>query len=178
MEHETWNMEQNEKIVLLYVLCYVLCILSRWPDLNRRPTPYHGVALPLSYIGTLCPSTSSGHFALQSGRGRTCTCEEETSSDLQSDAFAAQPHAPTFKFITQKLMLFNDFVMLFFPFLYFFVVSRQEHSRDRPNFGLRPPKFFCPSKFLLKFWQVNKKFWRAGVLGIFNKSAGFCYSLF
>ncbi len=20
--------------------------LSRWPDLNRRPTPYHGVALP------------------------------------------------------------------------------------------------------------------------------------
>ena len=23
-----------------------LCMMSRWPDLNRRPTPYHGVALP------------------------------------------------------------------------------------------------------------------------------------
>ena len=27
------------------------------------------------------------------GRGRTCTCEEETSFDLQSNAFAAQPRA-------------------------------------------------------------------------------------
>ena len=25
--------------------------LSRWWELNPRPTPYHGVALPLSYIG-------------------------------------------------------------------------------------------------------------------------------
>jgi hypothetical protein len=24
---------------------------SRWAELNCRPTPYHGVALPLSYIG-------------------------------------------------------------------------------------------------------------------------------
>lgn len=24
---------------------------SRWSDLNRQPTPYEGVALPLSYIG-------------------------------------------------------------------------------------------------------------------------------
>ncbi len=27
------------------------------------------------------------------GRGRTCTCEGETPLDLQSSAFAAQPHA-------------------------------------------------------------------------------------
>ena len=26
--------------------------LSRWSGLNRRPIPYHGIALPLSYIGT------------------------------------------------------------------------------------------------------------------------------
>ena len=33
--------------------------MSRWPGLNWRPTPYHGVALPLSYIGILRASQPS-----------------------------------------------------------------------------------------------------------------------
>lgn len=35
------------------------------------------------------------YLYMSGGRGRTCTCEGETPLDLQSSAFAAQPHAPT-----------------------------------------------------------------------------------
>ena len=31
-----------------------LCFFNRWKDLNFLPTPYHGVALPMSYIVTYC----------------------------------------------------------------------------------------------------------------------------
>ena len=34
-----------------YGKMYLTFILSRWRELNPRPLPYHGSALPLSYIG-------------------------------------------------------------------------------------------------------------------------------
>ena len=41
------------------------------------------------------------------GRGRTCTYEGETPTDLQSVAFAAQPHAHIFRIITQNYNYFH-----------------------------------------------------------------------
>ena len=38
-------------ILALYLCKWFFWHMSQWSDLNRRPTPYHGVALPLSYIG-------------------------------------------------------------------------------------------------------------------------------
>src|SRR3989344_3712789 len=40
-------------------------LLSRWSGLNRRPTPYHGVALPLSYNGTTCLLRRSRRFGYE-----------------------------------------------------------------------------------------------------------------
>ena|GEM_PF-5741183 len=37
---------------------------SRWAELNCRPTPYHGVALPLSYIGLGPPKGSLGEYGI------------------------------------------------------------------------------------------------------------------
>ncbi len=34
---------------------------SRWSDLNRRPTDYESIALPLSYIGLLTIPTTIQH---------------------------------------------------------------------------------------------------------------------
>ena len=40
--------------------------MSLFPELNRGPLPYHGSALPLSYIGTaLGRSSQSGQQAAQ-----------------------------------------------------------------------------------------------------------------
>ena len=44
-------------------------ILSRWPGLNRRPTVYETVALPLSYIGDGGRLSTRDGAGLQEGRG-------------------------------------------------------------------------------------------------------------
>ena len=41
------------KFCVCFSFCHMFIFWSRWSDLNRRPTPYHGVALPLSYIGVV-----------------------------------------------------------------------------------------------------------------------------
>ena len=42
---------------------------SRWPGLNRRPTVYETVALPLSYIGEF--GGRQDDIRLERGQGRT-----------------------------------------------------------------------------------------------------------
>ncbi len=55
--------------------------------MNPRPTPYHGVALPLSYFGT------GKNWAVCCGGGRICTYVGTRPADLQSAAidYSATP---------------------------------------------------------------------------------------
>ena len=47
MSNEKWFWE-------VQIYCSLIINWSQWPGLNRRPTVYETVALPLSYIGLSC----------------------------------------------------------------------------------------------------------------------------
>ena len=55
---------------------YGLKIWSQWPGLNRRPTVYETVALPLSYIGLTKPSAA--YFASLRANGKRIRSSLET----------------------------------------------------------------------------------------------------
>ena len=65
--------------------------MSRCADLHCGPHSYQECAL-LPELHRHLPALSERSES-KGGRGRTCTCEGETPLDLQSSAFAAQPHA-------------------------------------------------------------------------------------
>ncbi len=65
--------------------------LSQRSGLNRRPTPYHGVALPLSYAGNLPGSLLTG---LAQNRCSLFVCECTTSSYKQQSAKAKRRRTP------------------------------------------------------------------------------------
>ena len=86
--------------------------LSRWRDLNPRPLPYQGSALPLSYIGNLSGRRGSNsrpsawkadalstellpQILLWAGTDSNCRSREAT--DLQSARFNHLPTYPKFR---------------------------------------------------------------------------------
>ncbi len=70
--------------------------MSQWPESNRRPTPYHGVALPAELHWLICFFYKELSGA--TSRIRTPTCQaprSEPTRGLEPRTYALQKHCST-----------------------------------------------------------------------------------